>query len=270
MTDCNVSQLPFADGLKVAGKFCSTIARAKMREFVARRFIPRAKDDTATVTFIEFENKTYAVTAYHVIEVFRRQAEADGVYPEGFFLPALPGVFISPPFIKPPARYPHPAPDIALRQINPNKVPAGKKCFKIERSSLKFPVPYALAAGYPTALKEAIPDGGGERLKLVGVHAVAEGVGSSAASDQIQFYSEVSREQISGDVSGMSGGPVFWSDGKSYDLLGFVKEAMTESDGDSEMARVHFICQRTDYDTFAAWAAYADDTFKAPRAALSK
>jgi len=101
------------------------------------------------------------------------------------------------------------------------------------------------------------------------VHAIAEGVGSSADSDQVQFYSEVRRDKISGDVNGMSGGPVFWSDGEAYGLLGFVKDAMAELDGNSEMARVHFICQRADYDTFAAWAAYADDTFPKERAALN-
>jgi hypothetical protein len=46
----------------------------------------------------------------------------------------------------------------------------------------------------------------------------------------------VKREKISGDVNGMSGGPVFWNDGNAYGLLGFVKEAMVEQNGNDEMA----------------------------------
>ena len=75
--------LTFADELRDAGKLCATIARAKMSEFISRRFIPRAKDDTATVSFIELEERTYAVTAHHVIKGFQAQAEADGVAAEG-------------------------------------------------------------------------------------------------------------------------------------------------------------------------------------------
>ena len=116
-----------------------------------------------------------------------------------------------------------------------------------------------MAAGFPTAAKETLPGNRGERLRLVGVHAIAEGIGSSADSDQVQFYSEVAREKLSGDVSGMSGGPVFWSDGERHGLLGFVKEAMAQSGGESGIAMIHFICQRASYDTFAAWAAYADE-----------
>ena len=96
---------------------------------------------------------------------------------------------------------------------------------------------------------------------MVGVLAIAEGVGSLASS-QVQFYSEVKREKISGDVNGMSGGPVFWNDGNAYGLLGFVKEATVEQNGNDEMAMVHFICQRADYNLFASWASYADELFR--------
>ena len=254
--------LTFADELRDAGKLCATIARAKMSEFISRRFIPRAKDDTATVSFIELEERTYAVTAHHVIKGFQAQAEADGVAAEGYFLPAAPGVLIDPPFVRPAEHYPHPRPDVALRPIDRSKLPAGKNSRKLARLSPTFPVPYALAAGFPTAAKETLPNSAGEQLKMVGVLAIAEGVGSLASS-QVQFYSEVKREKISGDVNGMSGGPVFWNDGNAYGLLGFVKEAMVvEQNGNDEMAMVHFICQRADYDLLSSWASYADEAFR--------
>jgi hypothetical protein len=69
----------FADEMLHAGKFCATIARALAADFHRRRFIPRPTDDTATVSFVKFDGKTYAVTARHVIERFAAQAAAEGI-----------------------------------------------------------------------------------------------------------------------------------------------------------------------------------------------
>jgi hypothetical protein len=136
--------LAFADELHDAGKLCATIARAKMSEYIERGLIPRVKDDTATVTFIDLDGRDYAVTAHHVTEIFRKRAEAEGVAAEGYFLPAQPGMFVGPPFVRPPAIYPHSRPDIALRPIDRTALPTGKSFYKLTRSSPKFPVPYAL------------------------------------------------------------------------------------------------------------------------------
>src|SRR4051812_7645688 len=112
-------KFPVADLLNDACKFCATFARAKLANFMERRFVPRAGDDTATVSFIEFEGNTYAVTADHVIKGFKRQAGDEGIELEGYFLPAAPGATVSPPFLQPPTTLTHPQPDVALRPINP-------------------------------------------------------------------------------------------------------------------------------------------------------
>jgi hypothetical protein len=123
------------------------------------------------------EGRTYAVTAWHVIEVFREAAAEDGVDVEGYFLPAKPGVGIGPPFVRAPQPWTAPRPDVALRPIDP-EVPAriGKKAFELTAAPVPtFPVPYALAAGYPTMSKAVHPEPQGERLAMQCVHAVAEG-----------------------------------------------------------------------------------------------
>jgi hypothetical protein len=72
-----VDQLPvlpvfeLADELAEAGKFCATLTRAKTKDFMRHGFVPEVDDPTATVTFILFEGKTYAVTAGHVIDIFK-------------------------------------------------------------------------------------------------------------------------------------------------------------------------------------------------------
>jgi hypothetical protein len=139
-----VEELSFADRVLSAHRHCATFARAKVEEFYRRRFIPKATDDTATVTFIRFEDKTYAITAAHVIKAFERQAAADGVKHESYFLPTGKGVQIQPPFISPPEEWPYKAPDVALRKID-DRLPAyiGKEAFELfarRHAGLSYPL----------------------------------------------------------------------------------------------------------------------------------
>jgi len=240
--------------------------------------IPETQDPTATVTFIRLEDgRTYAVTAWHVIEIFRHAAIADGADPESYFLPVAPGIMIGPPFIQPPKPWTAPRPDICLRPIDPD-LPAhiGKAFFEFRTSPTpSFPVLYALAVGYPTLSKSPHLDQLGERLAMQCVHAIAKGVGSAQESDQVQFLSSIEEQPPAESLSGLSGGPVFWSDPNSYGLLGFIKEAMDvkpKPDEDTlyDGPRVHFMCQRADYQMFLEWAAYADEAFPREREALNR
>ena len=213
MTDESEPQpvFEFADALMQAGKHCATLARAKTGKFFERGFVPNPDDPTATVTFILFEGKTYTVTAGHVMDIFEEAARVEGCYPEGYFVPARPGALIGPPFVRPPARFTDRAPDIALRPIDP-ALPAslGKRPFELQSSAVPiFPLSAALAIGFPTASKEVLKDSQGERLALLGVQAIAQGLGSPD-TDQIQFWSEISERSLISKLSGMSGGPVFW------------------------------------------------------------
>ena len=87
-----MSRLVFADEMKQACRHCATFARANSRRIYDRGLVPRPQDETATVTFIKFEGRTYAVTALHVITAFLTQAEGDGLAPESYFLPTGKGV----------------------------------------------------------------------------------------------------------------------------------------------------------------------------------
>src|SRR5271166_6430287 len=184
--------LAFSHELKEATRYCATFARAKLKTFFDRHLIPDVNDPTATVTFVEFEGRTYAVTARHVIEEFRKMAIAEGSDPEGYFLPVTPGILINPPFISPPAPFMGHVPDVALRPID-QALPAhiGKTSFSLKADAVPtFPVPYALAAGFPTDEKADHSEPRSKRLAMPGVIAVAEGVGSLDA-DQVQFFSEI-------------------------------------------------------------------------------
>ena len=264
-------EYPFSDALLSACEYAATIARNRFQYPV--RMIPEAFSETATVTFIEIKNKTYAVTARHVIESFRKLAKQEGCEHEGYFCCQSPGVCIPGPFLTPPADYLYRPPDIAICPIS-TELPGyiGKKTFQIRaKDDAKWPVSHALAIGFPTAQKHDRKDQYGNiQMALPCVQAVAKALNSDGSSDQVQFYSEITKRPEIGSLSGMSGGPVFWSDGNNHGLLGFVKEAMDDtSKKDKEVLsrepKVNFICQRVDYKILFRWSNYIDKNWQAAR-----
>ena len=71
------------DELLQTCKHVATISRLKYHG-PDRSFVPPATSKTATVTFIEVNDKSYAVTARHVIESFRNSALQEGYEDEGY------------------------------------------------------------------------------------------------------------------------------------------------------------------------------------------
>lgn len=265
----------FADEIKNACRYCATIARAKI-EGNLRGFATQPTDYTATVTFIKFDGQTYAVTAAHVVDGFARQAALDRFrILEGYYLPAGPGGLLNPPLVRPPPNLPEDPPDVALRSVDedfPTRI--GKEAFVWHRdASPTFPIAYAAAIGFPTIAKKHRKDPDGNRLELPCVRAVVAGIGGTENTDQLQFFSEIEVEDKNAisSLSGMSGGPVFWSDGERLGLLGFVKEALPPPGADAISGpRVSFICQRATFDTFGGWVEYVNGEWPKRRAALAE
>ena len=263
---------PVHDGLRDACKFAATVSRFTFRG-LDREFLPTASNDTATISFIEFNGTYYALTARHVINGFRESAKKDGKEYEGFLCLQSPGVGILGPFLTPPPRFLERTPDIAICPIVSevcNRI--GKEAFLVRaENDAKYPISHAIAIGFPTGEKFDLKDEIGRlRMAMPCVEAVAEGVGSDGSSDQVQFFSEIEDRPETGSLSGMSGGPVFWSTDAKYGLLGFVKEAL-EIMPDARLQtigtnpRVNFVCQRVDYNILQMWTSYIDENWQAER-----
>lgn len=258
-----MTQYPIADELRDAGRHCATMARFNYSDEEGRGFLPTPTEPTATVTFIEFDGKTYAVTAKHVIDAFATMSEADGHMHEGYYVPAKPGVSIIGPFITPPSPSlagPHVKVDVAICPVDPRlPVSVGKAAFVVQSAGdAKWPLTHALAVGFPTSAKVDVPEPGGLRLGMRCVHTLAESVGGSPESDQVQFYSEIPDKPDQSSLSGMSGGPVFWSTDSAFGLLGFIKEALDVVPAPGEETlysepRVNFICSRVDHVILTDW-----------------
>ena len=265
-------QYTVSDAVLKICRHAATISRLKYQG-LDRGLIPRASSETATVTFIKFGGRTFAVTAWHVIAILQDLAVKDGAPFEGYSCLQAPGVAILGPFLRPPAQFPDKQPDVAICPIHPDLPKTIHKTpFEIvPESDAKWPVPFAIAVGFPTNSKEEIHDEtGGKRLALSCVHAVAEGLASPGTSDQVQFNSELPERPAISSLSGMSGGPVFWSDEERYGLIGFVKEALDVMPSDHkksifEQPKVNFVCQRVDFTIFQRWACYIEQNWQTER-----
>lgn len=249
-----------------AGKHVATLAVHGYRP--GRGAVPTSQELTASVTFLEINGKTYAVTAAHVIDVLNNEAKKLGVLEGSFSAPKDPGVLLDGPYIVPPrdlaARK---APDVALRPI-PSDAPGriGKAAFVVlEENCAPEAITHGIAVGFPTGAKSDIQNDRGTYSEMKGVHAIAQHAHSSA--DQISFRSDLAAFPDTDSLSGMSGGAVFWSDESGYGLAGIVVEAIDA--GPSEpifnVPMVQFIAQRVDYQTLIAWAEYADEKWPLER-----
>lgn len=260
------------DDLDHAGKFAATLSAFSWRP--ERGFVADPSEPTGTVTFLEIEGKTYALTAEHVVDELEKFAKkSPGVALQGFFVPVGNGMPISGPFIVPPQDpAAKDAPDIALCPVARELLAAiGKEPFVVTAGNgLPGKISHGYAVGFPTGRKEDKAEPGGSRLAMQCVHALAEY--SSDNVDLIRFVSEMNKPLLPGTrLSGMSGGPVFWSDGETYGIAGFVIEAVDSEPEESIYGDkvVQFVAQRADYETLCKWAAYVDRNWQAERDKLN-
>jgi len=263
------------DDLQGASRFVAAICAWMIRP--GRGPLPDPSEPTATVTFVRFDGRVYALTAKHVPEELDLVTAKSGQLKGSYFCPAHQGAIVSGPFIVPPPLFPHRQPDVALRRVSETTLERlGKEAFEIlPTAEMPWPVTHGMAFGFPTVDKKAITDAGGERLSMPSVEAVAECVSTSNDSDQIQYHSALPNPLERGSLSGLSGGAVFWSTGTHYGLAGIVKEALDVNPNEVEFGfydtpKVNFICQRVDYSSMARWVEFYETNWQLERDKLNQ
>lgn len=236
----------FHDDLDRSTKFCATVGPIR-REYFLTGMVHSA-DETGTATFVRHRGNTFCLTAKHVVEAL----DPDGT--QGVFLPKAPGHVIFGPFLPWIGQIGDPSKDIVISCISDTLLAyIGKEALDLDRcTEPSRPIKAAMAVGFPTLAKFSVQNDGRKHVRMPGVFAVAEGIGSSTTASQMQFRTETPIEP-SFDLSGMSGGPVFWSDetDKKYGLLGLVKEAMPSKPFDVNGVQthsIHYLVERTMLD----------------------
>ena len=261
---------PVHEAVTEACKYAATLSRYKFRG-LDRRFVPAPADLTATVTFVQVNGRTYAVTAHHVIESFGKQARAEGIDHESYYCPQTPGVAIQGPFLR-PANYLITPPDIAICPIHPGLPDRiGKQAFCVcEEDNAPWPLSLAVAIGFPTEAKHELQDRLHDtRVAMPCVNVFIEGR-SDGKGEVARFHSRLEDAPAVQNMSGLSGGLVLWSDESRYGLVGFVIEgdlSVPEGDADSATseASVDLFVQRVDYGMLSGWARDVDERWTEAR-----
>jgi hypothetical protein len=93
---------------------------------------------------------------------------------------------------------------------------------------------FAVAVGFPEREKRVQTDRRGRRIAMPCVTIVAEN--TSSEGEQFTLYSELEEMPKVRYFSGISGGPIFWSQGEDYGLLGIVGAVLSGDPGDTPMA----------------------------------
>ncbi|TAJ08486.1 MAG: hypothetical protein EPO61_10335 [Nitrospirae bacterium] len=229
--------------------------------FIIRQHIemtPTADDPSATLTFIKVHGRTYGITCKHVVAALRDRIEKSGSeFSHTFFIALKRHHVVQDRFVIPPGDWVTPEPDIAIRELSP-EFPAyvGKLAIDIEAAPIRplSEVAFAIAVGFPDRLKTQSPTPLGYQLAMPCVHAAADN--HSGFGPSFTLYSELQETPAIRNLSGMSGGPIYWSNDTSYGLLGITYESSPLDGSLAGTAAVHIKGHLADRATIERWVSH--------------
>lgn len=185
-----------------------------------------------TITFIEYDQKTYGITCWHIIEIFRNAENKHGenshtmrTMVNGFYI-------ILDQFVRPSPELGQSQIDIAIREMNPEHIKKiGKAPIKLEfLPDIPDELHHAIAIGFPTKLKYKKPENAAfHRISMPHVSIVAELSGGKPIQ-RFNMFSELGEKPDVIDFSGISGGPIYWSTEKDYGIIGINYESVAGSE----------------------------------------
>lgn len=228
--------------------------------FIVRHHIeiaPTADDPSATLTFVRFQGRTYGITCKHVVNSLRDRIKKSGnKYSHTFLIALTAHHVVQDRFVIPPGDLAIPEPDIAIRELNPH-FPAhiGKSALDIDAGTVPplSGVKFAIAVGFPDRLKTQSPAPVGYQLAMPCVHAVADN--QSTSGPTFTLFSELQETPGIRDLSGMSGGPIYWSNDTRYGLLGITYES-SPVDRSLAGAAVHIRGHLADWAILERWVSH--------------
>jgi hypothetical protein len=227
--------------------------------FIIQQHIPMAptsNDPSATLTFIRFRGRTFGVTCKHVVELLRNYIKESGnQFSHTFFIPLKKHHMVQDRFVIPAGDWITPEPDIAIRELDPEFPEyVGKSALDIEACVVPplSEVTFAIAAGFSDRMKEQIQEGLGYRISMPCVHAAAEN--RSDQGHSFSLFSELESTPAIRYLSGLSGGPIYWSNECAYGLLGITYESSPLEGALAGGAAIHIKGHLADISTFERWA----------------
>jgi hypothetical protein len=224
---------------------------------------PTEIQESATLTLLESKGVLLGITCKHVVD----RAKETGVE-----LATVRGGIQRLPlesFWHPSPKLPWlgMTPDIAIIQLDPwfpERV--GKIALRLTPGISLAKATHGVAVGYPEKIKSRISDAGGYYVASPCVHLLAENSATSEAETFVLF-SELPEAPVVTELSGLSGGPVFWTSADSYGLLGIVRSAQkvippTEQDSFGGGPRLAIRAERVTSERVDSWVEGSSKTAK--------
>lgn len=177
---------------------------------------PSASQLNGTLTLLTLGEKVFGVTAQHVVDVARAQGKRLATV-RGLVKDFPLDSFWQPRAIVPGAE----PPDLAITDLEPSLLTLlGKEAVPLERQPDGNPS-HGVAVGFPTEIKFRVAAPGGYFIASTCVHVPAEN--SSPAGPFFTLFSELSTSPSISTLSGISGGPIFWTSEGDYGLFGITR-----------------------------------------------
>jgi len=248
---------PICDQLAAnPAKHCAAIVVTANFEPDDRGLLQFAKPDeklrSGTLTFVETEGRTFAITCLHVVQHYRdlTAASDEGAYSMRTMVNGF--LVVLDRFITPQPQYGDGPLDIAIREVAPSFVKhLGKEPFSLDlRSEMPSAIGHGYAVGFPETLKKRVHENElGYKVSMPQVQILAEL--THTPRSRFQLFSELDEAPAHTNFSGMSGGPIFWSSETEYGMLGITYEGDVGSDGKT----VHIFGELATRDNILDWIA---------------
>lgn len=207
-------------------RFCAALAVAPTLEPHFRQpqlSKPSEKYRSGTLTFVRSEGRSFGITCWHVIETLRRANAETGKQHQlrtmlnGFYV-------VLDRFVRPNPPFGAGALDIAIRELSPEFAKAlGKEEIQLDGAPEPAEIRFGYAVGFPENLKRRLDEKEGYRVAMPQCEVTAEI--ERQPERRFALFSQVRREDVAHeDFSGMSGGPIFWSEANRFGIYGIVYE----------------------------------------------
>jgi hypothetical protein len=226
---------------------------------------------SGTLTLVQTNNRYFAITCDHVIKILEEEnrkkmdewvelgyveEERAREYPYAHFkLYCITNTYIdlsSFTFKQPFAQYPESQPDIRIAEITEEVLTKMiKKAINLDKNSV---VPnnltFGIAVGFPETLKAKREVGGGHVFSMPNLEVTAQL--HSQPQGRFNLHSKV-KEEIDRNFSGMSGGPIFWHQGRGYNILGIVFESPNNNHSTFEKNEIMIRGEYASPETIKGW-----------------
>ena len=254
-------------------KLCSTLLIGE--GIMPTKNVPRfgkvnEESGNGTITFVSFKEKVYGITCWHVVEELRRlntEYKSEHAY---MFYTMLPSPkFLFDLFERVHSDVDGPL-DIGILEISQFRLDfMGKEALKLDYMKTPESLSFGVAVGFPEGLKYLIDDKDERTLNLPKNTQVLSLPHCNIIAEidyipdgKFNIQSNLEEPHPYETYSGMSGGPVLWSLGEDFGIIGISREVNTH-DGFAERKAISVACELATPNEIIYWIGEYERTKKA-------